>query len=70
MHTQYIHIYIYILGRVEIAQLVTALVDDPGVRGTNPVTAITFSYVAIHFQAVYNLHHEKAVHLIPYHVGG
>ena len=29
--------------------------DDPGDRGTNPVTAITFSCDVIYFPAVYNL---------------
>ena len=41
-------------------------VGDPVDRGTNPVTAITFSCAAIHFPAVYNLRrHEKPVPHIP-----
>ena len=48
-------------------------VDDPGNRGTNPVTSLIFSCVAIYFRAVYNLQrHQRPLPLIQciYGVGG
>ena len=38
----------------------------PGDMATNPVTAITFSFAAIHFPIVYNIQHQqRPVPLIP-----
>ena len=46
---------------------------DPGDRGTNPLTGITFSCAVVNIPAMYNLqHHQRPVALIPclYSVGG
>ena len=62
------------MGRVrEDSSVIRHGVGNPGHRGANPVTAITFSCAAILFSIVYNLRrHQNPVPLkpCPYSVGG
>ena len=52
-------------GAIELSWL-GCWVGYPGGRSMNPITAITFSCVATHLSAMYNLqHHQRPLSVIP-----